>query len=159
MRKLSPKEVYEELSARGEYEEAYFDGVVVKQVLTMLKEDYAFARQIKQGKNPRWRVVFNAYYDILRELCDLLLLSKQQKSSNHQGVFAFIILNFPELEFDWELLEQVRKMRNESKYEGKDISVAMWKSIELHFELYISALKDALEKLLAEEGRGGRAEN
>lgn len=151
MRKLSPKEVYEELSARGEYEEAYFDAVVVKQVLIMLKDDYAFAQQIKKNKNPRWRVVFNAYYDIFRELCDLLLLSKQQKSSNHQGVFAFIILNFPELEFDWELLEQVHKMRNESKYGGKDINGVMWKSIELQFELYISALKNALEQLLTEE--------
>ncbi len=151
MRKLSPKEVYKELSTRGEYEEAYFDGVVVKQVLTMLRDDYAFARQIKQGKNTRWRVVFNAYYDILRELCDLLLLSKQQKSSNHQGVFAFIILNFPELEFDWELFELVRKMRNESKYEGKDISGIMWKSIELQLELYISALQKTLERLLEDE--------
>src|SRR3989344_2728681 len=151
MRKLSPKEVYEELSARGEYEEAYFDMVVVKQVLAMLKDDYTFAQQIKKGKNPRWRVVFNAYYDILRELCDLLLLSKQRKSGNHQGVFAFIILNFPGLEFDWELLEQIRKLRNESKYEGKDISSVMWKSIELQLELYISTLQKTLERLLEYE--------
>ncbi len=151
MRKLSPKEVYEELSARGEYEEAYFDVVVIQQVLAMLKDDYIFAQQIKTGKNPRWRVVFNAYYDILRELCDLLLLSKQQKSGNHQGVFAFIILNFPELEFEWELLEQIRKLRNESKYEGKDISLLMWKSIELQLELYISVLQKAAEELSMSE--------
>lgn len=150
MHKLSPKEVYEELSARGEYEEAFFDPLVVKQILVMLKDDYTFAQQMKKNKNIRWRVVFNAYYDILRELCDLLLLFKQQKTSNHQGVFAFITLNFPELEFDWELLEQIRKLRNESKYEGKDISGAMWKGIELRFELYISALQKTAEELLEE---------
>lgn len=150
MLKLSPKEVHDNLSSRGEYEEAHLDLGIIHQILTMLKEDYAFAQRIKKEKNPRWRVIFNAYYDLLRELCDILLLFKKQKSSNHQGVFALIILKYPELEFDWELLERIRTMRNESKYRGKDISQNQWKSVELQFDLYIKALISHIEEKLEE---------
>ncbi len=52
--------------------------------------------------------------------------------------------------FYWEILESIRKMRNESKYEGKDISQIMWKSIEIQLDLYISAVQKKVEELLQE---------
>ncbi|MBI2668381.1 hypothetical protein HYX14_00925 [Candidatus Woesearchaeota archaeon] len=144
------KKFYEHFEADGLYEESSLEREVVQQVLTMLQKDYEFAKQVRSEKSPRWRIIFNAHYDIFRELCDLLMLFNRKKTSNHQAVFAFIVVHFPPLEFDWEILECIRKMRNGSKYEGKDISPAMWKSIELQFDLYIVAVQKKVEELLQE---------
>ena len=78
------------------------------------------------------------------------MLFKRQKTSNHQGLFAFIILNFPELDFDWTFFETIRNMRNRNKYRGTDIREDMWKKIELQTGLYISTLKKEIEKRLKE---------
>lgn len=142
------EKVYGRSEADGLYQESDLERDVVQQVLTMLHQDYEFAKYLRGQDSPRWRIIFNAHYDIFRELCDLLLLFKERKTSNHQAAFAFIVIYFPELELDWEILESIRKMRNDSKYEGKDISIEMWKSIELTFELYISAVQKKVEELL-----------
>lgn len=144
------QKIYEHSEADGLYEESSLERDVVQQVLAMLQQDYKFAKQLRTDKSPRWRIIFNAHYDIFRELCDLLLLFKGRKTSNHQAVFVFIVIYFPELELDWEILESIRKMRNGSKYEGKDISLGMWKSIELQFDLYISAVQKKVAELLQE---------
>ena len=151
MHNLSPQEVYENLVAQGEYEEVAFEQEVVGSTFSMLVKDYAYVKTLKSEKNPRWRVIFNAYYDVLRELCDILLTFKKQKSGNHRGVFALVVIHFPSLELDWELLERMRNLRNASKYQGSDISTAMWKSVEMALELYISALQKEVEKRLNEK--------
>ena len=99
-------------------------------------------------ETPNWRVIFNIHYDVLRELCDQLMRFKKQKTSNHQGVFAFIILNFPELELGWPFFETIRNVRNQNKYRGTDITKEMWKQVEFQIDLYISTLKTELEKKL-----------
>src|SRR3989344_4021572 len=132
----SVENVYDDFITKGFYEEAQIDKAEILKVLMMKKEDFIFAQRWKQDKKASWRVIFNAYYDILRELCDQLIHFKSQKTSNHQAVFAFIAMHFPELELDWELLERIRIMRNDSKYRAADITQQMWKSIELTFELY-----------------------
>ncbi len=144
------QKVYERGEADGLYQESALERDVVQQVLVMLQEDYKFVKKVRTDKSPRWRIIFNAHYDIFRELCDLLLLFKERKTSNHQAVFSFIVVYFPQLDLDWEILESIRKMRNESKYAGKDISQIMWKSIELQLDLYISAVQKKVEELLHE---------
>src|SRR3989344_7627407 len=141
MLKLTAKEVYENSATQGLYEEAALDEEEVKKVLCMTLEDFEFAKRAKKDKNPSWRVIFNAYYDAFRELCDQLMRFKKQKSSNHQAVFAFIVSHFKELELDWELLEQIRNVRNNNKYKALDITLQMWKSVEMQFEIYITTLK------------------
>ncbi len=148
MFKTNPKEIYEDLVTKGVYEEAHLDKDEVKKVLAMAIEDYQFAKSIKKLDKTSWRVIFNAYYDVLRELCDQLMRFKNQKISNHQGLFAFITLNFKELELDWDFFESIRTIRNKNKYQGLDVSENMWKSVELQFDLYISTLYKSLETRL-----------
>jgi hypothetical protein len=71
---------------------------------------------------------------------------ERQKISNHQGLFAFIVLHFENLELDWNFLENIRTIRNRNKYQGLDISKIMWQSVELQFNLYISTIKKEIEK-------------
>ena len=83
--------------------------------------------------------------------CSQLIRFKRQKIGNHQGLFAFIVLKFQNLEFDWGFLERVRIIRNRNKYSGMDITKELWKEIELQFDLYISSLRKELERLLNEK--------
>ena len=39
-----------------------------------------------------------------------------QKTGNHQGLFAFIMLEFPELDMDWNFFESIRTIRNQNSY-------------------------------------------
>lgn len=142
----TPKEIYEDLATEGAYEEANLDKDEIIKIKTQCMEDYEFGKRLRKIENPNWRVIFNLNYDVLRELCTQLMIFKKQKISNHQGLFAFIILNFPELELDWNFFDLVRNIRNKNKYSGLDISKEVWKKVELQIDLYISSIKKEIEK-------------
>lgn len=148
-KELMPEEVYDRLATEGLYQEAHLDKDEVKKVFDMAIEDYECGKSLRKMTNPSWRVVFNIHYDVLRELSDQLMRFEKQKISNHQGLFAFIVLHFESLNLDWSFLEKIRTTRNKNKYEGVDISKQVWKQVELQFDLYISGLKKEIEKKLA----------
>lgn len=144
----TPEEVYDQCLAEGLYEEAGLDRDEVEKVVRLTSEDYEFGKSLRKVSNANWRVIFNIHYDVLRELCDQLMRFKKQKISNHQGLFAFIIIKFPELELDWRFFEEIRGVRNQNKYKGADITREMWKNAEFKIDLCISALKREIESLL-----------
>jgi hypothetical protein len=142
----TPEQVYDELITQGMYEEANLDKDEIKKVLKLTMEDYEYGKKLRQGKDANWRVIFNIHYDAIRELCDQMMRLKRQKISNHQGLFAFIILNYPELDLDWNFFEQIRNTRNKNKYVGEDITKQKWKELELKFDIYISTLNKEIQK-------------
>src|SRR3989344_1762644 len=144
-KELVPQQVYDKLATEGLYQEAHLDKDEVKKVLEMALEDYECGKTLRKMYNPSWRVVFNIHYDVFRELCDQLMRFEKQKISNHQGLFAFIVLHFDNLALDWNFLEKIRTTRNKNKYEGLDISKKIWELVELQFDLYISGLKKEIE--------------
>lgn len=146
MHKKTPEEVYESLSEGGEYEEAHLDKDEVNKVSSMALKDYESRKILENSKDPNYRVIFNISYDTLRELCDQLMRFKQQKVSNHQGLFAFIILNFKEFGFSWKFLEKIRTIRNQNKYKGEDITEEMWKEVKVEIDNYITKAKNYIEK-------------
>lgn len=148
LKKKTPKEVYEELLRKDQYEETVMDKDDVVKVITLAIEDYTYGKKLRSDKDANYRVIFNIHYDALRELCDQLMRFEKQKTSNHQGLFAFIVLNFPDLELDWNFFESIRTIRNQNKYQGRDITKEMWKQVELQFDIYISSLKKEIEQKL-----------
>jgi len=149
VKERTPEEVYEDFAAQGLYEEAGFDKDEVEKVKRLCVEDYEFGKKLRKLENPNYRVIFNINYDVLRELCSQLMRFKKQKISNHQGLFAFIALNYPEL--DWKFFEMIRNMRNQNKYTGLDIKEDMWKSVKVQMDLYISTIKKEIEKKINEK--------
>ena len=146
MPKKTAEKVYENLSRIGQYEEANLDLDIIRKSKTIAIEDYNYGKTLRNMEDKNYRIIFNINYDSLRELCDQLMRFKKQKISNHQGLFAFVILNFKELKLDWSFLENVRKIRNENKYEGKDITKEMWKEIEPEIDNYIIKINKHIEK-------------
>jgi hypothetical protein len=151
----TPEQVYDELATQGLYEEANLDKDVIEKVIRLAIEDYEFGKSLKKLDKPNWRIIFNTHYDVLRELCSQLMRFKGQKISNHRGLFAFVILNFPDLELDWNFFEAIRGIRNQNKYKGMDISKDMWGRVEFQVDLYISSLKKEIEKKLKELAKNG----
>lgn len=133
----------------GSYEEAHLDRDEISTLLSMVQSDYEYGKQLRTIPNQNWRVIFNIHYDAVRELCDILLRFKQQKISNHQGLFAFIILYFPDIECSWEFFEEIRTIRNHNKYLGTDISIDMWKKTQLEIDLTVSTLLKEIKKHLS----------
>lgn len=147
-REKTPEEIYDELVNQGFYEEANLDKDVIEKEYNMIIENYEYAKRLTKGDDPNGRVLFNIHYDVIRELCSLLMLFEKQKISNHQGLFAFIILNFKELDFDWNFLEKIRTKRNRNKYQREDITKEFWDSIKLQLNLYINSVKkDLINKI------------
>ncbi|MBU0614658.1 MAG: hypothetical protein KJ601_01045 [Nanoarchaeota archaeon] len=144
----SPEEIYDDLVEKGMYEEANIDKDEIQKIKRLATEDYEYGKMLRSTKTPNWRVIFNIHYDSLRELCDLLMVFKKQKTSNHQGLFAFITINYPELELDWHFFDTIRKARNQNKYMGLDISKEMWKDVEFHMDVYIKSINKEIERLL-----------
>ena len=142
----TPEQVYDELVTQGLYEEANLDKDEIQKVRKLTMEDYEYGKRLRQSKDANWRVIFNIHYDAIRELCDQLMRFKKQKISNHQGLFAFIIIYYSELELDWNFFEKIRVIRNKNKYVGEDISKERWREVELRFDIYISTLDKEIEK-------------
>lgn len=144
----TPEEVYDDLVTQGLYEDANLDKDEVEKVKRIAVEDYEFGKNLRKISKANWRVIFNIHYDVLRQLCDQLMRFKKQKISNHQGLFAFIILNFQGLDLDWSFFETIRNIRNQNKYRGEDITRDIWKKVGFQIDLYISTLKKEIERRL-----------
>ncbi len=54
------------------------------------------------------------------------------------------------MEFDWEIMETMRILRNAVNYEGKRIDSEQWSKLKLQFEIYINALRKVVEDKLEE---------
>lgn len=153
MKKKKPKEksareVYEELSAKGEYKVIHTDYNVIKTIRDLALNDKKAMDFFLKQKEKSFRIIYRDYYTILRELCDALMRFDGFKISNHQGCFAYICIKFPELKPDWNLLEEIRKTRNLNMYEGKDILEKDWNSIEEGIKSHISLIKAEIDKKL-----------
>lgn len=148
MREKTAEEVYNQFLADGEYKITDKDTAVVKKMKTTALENAEYIEFLLKQKIINWRIIYTLYYDVLRELCEALIKCDGIKISNHQGCFAYICIKFPDLELDWNFFERIRTTRNRNKYEGGDISRSDWKTIEIQIRLYVSTLKQALEKKL-----------
>ena len=98
--------------------------------------------------DPRWMKVYTDYYEALRILVEALLQFDKLKIDNHQCQFACLCKTYPQLQFDWNFLEEIRFKRNRAHYYGEKISHEDWEKAKLRFNLYVTALKKEIEKRL-----------
>jgi hypothetical protein len=67
-------------------------------------------------KAREWMSVYSLSYDALRILSEALLVSDRLDATNHQCLFAALVMRFPGLELSWDFLERVRTKRNGLDY-------------------------------------------
>ncbi|MCK5283309.1 MAG: hypothetical protein KAK00_07915 [Nanoarchaeota archaeon] len=103
-----------------------------------------------EQKSKNYSFVFTERYDILRKLIDSFLLFDKVRISNHQCSNAYLCVNHPKLEIDWQILETARIIRNNINYKGRIVASELWKEYAFKFEIYIKALTNEVEKKLKE---------
>ena len=95
-----------------------------------------------------WTFIFREHYESLRSLIEAYLLFDGITANNHQCKNAYLCFKHPELELNWEFLETIGLKRNAINHRGQFLKHADWKSLNLNFELHISALRKEIEKKL-----------
>ena len=126
----------------------------IRTMLTLSLRDWQGVKNwiTKSDKDgPEWNGIFKLHYDVLHQLAEAFLLFSRMKIKTHECLFAYLCEKHPELEFDWNFLEDVRKKRNRSVYYGEPITYSVWKRAELQINLYISTLKKLVEEKLKTE--------
>ncbi len=114
--------------------------------LTIALEDLESAKDAVAKK--RWNSAYKIYYDVLHQLAEAFLLCDNVKSRNHQCLFTYLCVKYPELELNWDFLEKVRTKRNGIHYYGTLVTSKDWKEAALQFQLYIDMLtKKVKEKI------------
>lgn len=108
------------------------------------------SRDMYEKKTKDCAFIFRDNYEILRTLIDAFLLFDKVKADNHQCSNAYLCTKHSKLDFDWNILESMRILRNGINYEGKTVDVEKWNQFKLQFEIYTSTLKREIEKKLEE---------
>jgi len=98
----------------------------------------------KKSKNFTFTLCDN--YSIIRMLIDALLYFDKVHIHNHQCSNAFICIKRPELEFDWDILETIRILRNGAEYEGRKISEEQWNQVKTQLTIYIKSLMQLVKE-------------
>jgi hypothetical protein len=153
MRKLkSLEEVYDVCAADGFFNEDHnLNSQKVKDLIENADTSIASANLIIKAIDKRdkcWMNVYIDYYEALRMCAEAFLHINHMKISNHQCLFAYLCVKFPELDLDWNFFEKVRIKRNGASYYGEKINYEDWKAAELQIKLYISTLKKEIDKRL-----------
>lgn len=89
------------------------------------------------------KIIFENFYDALRDFCDSLLALDGFKSYSHQASIVYLL----ESGFDISVIEefdQLRYKRNSSKYYGKSVS---FEDVEQIKDFYLKN-KDKFENIL-----------
>lgn len=121
---------------------------LIKSIFNVAKTDLDTAD--KWAKNApkwggEWNAIFKLYYDVLHGFSEALMYFDQMKSRTHECLFVYLCNRHPELELNWDFLEEVRTKRNGIHYYGNPVNYKDWNKIELQMRLHIQALKRAVE--------------
>lgn len=91
-----------------------------------MQERIKDALELDAGKFPK--MVFESFYDALRDFCDVILAMEGYKSYSHEASIAYLSKKGFDIVFISEL-DQFRYKRNGSKYYGVKVSVEDAKAI------------------------------
>ena len=81
MREKTAEEVYDELTAQGEYKIIKEDIEIIKKMRKTALENAEYIEFLLKQKIINWRIIYTLYYDVLRELCESLIQYNRFKIS------------------------------------------------------------------------------
>jgi hypothetical protein len=124
----------------------------VRKMLLLVESNKTVAQKSAEDANEKsvtWNTIYNLHYDVLRELVEAFLVFDFVKIINHKCLFAYLCIKHPDLDFNWEFFEKIRRNRNGINYYGQLVSYEDFKDVEMQLNLYVSTLKKEIEKKLS----------
>jgi len=149
----SIKGIFQACTAEGSFTPlAKIDTDQIRAMFDVAIVDFETVKEWSQKaakESGQWNAIYKLAYDVLHTLSEAFLVFDKIKARTHECVFVHLCQQHAELEFDWNFFEKVRTVRNRSIYYGNPASYHQWNEIELQINLYITALKKAIETKLA----------
>jgi uncharacterized protein (UPF0332 family) len=90
-------------------------------------------------------IIATDYYEVLKELLVALLLKNGLKSDNHECLISFFKHNFPQYEYEAQIMHALKNVRNRVSYDGIFVKEEYINSNKLEFEHIIKLLHGILE--------------
>ncbi|NQU78426.1 hypothetical protein HQ545_01525 [Candidatus Woesearchaeota archaeon] len=84
--------------------------------------------------------IVEGYYEILKELLVALLLKNGLKSRNHQCLITYFYREYPDHEFEANLISRMSYLRNRLDYYGEAIDVSFYSKNKEDIEKIIGLL-------------------
>lgn len=89
-------------------------------------------------------VIAADYYEIIKELLVALLIKNGLKSDNHECLISFFKEKFPNLDYETNIIHNLKNVRNRTTYDGVFVKKDYINSNKLEFEHIIKLLKKSL---------------
>ena len=98
---------------------------------------------IKSNKatNDNISFIVENYYEIIKELLIALLLKNGLKSSNHQCLISYFYKEYPDYEFEVNIISQMSYLRNRLNYYGEKIDFGFYDKNKVEFIKLIDLIK------------------
>jgi len=90
-------------------------------------------------------IIATDYYEVIKELLTALLLKNGLKSDNHECLISFLKNRFPEMEYEVNIIHQLKDVRNRVSYDGIFVKKEYILLNKLEFESIISEIRRLLD--------------
>ena len=151
-REKTPQEALEECFSDGrilEREDVDIPTVRRAFELALTRRDAASVLlKTMDRKSKFWSVIYSMYYEVVRDLTDIVVRFDKKNITNHRCLFAWMCSHHDLL--DWAFCERIRTKRNGIHYHGEPASYDDWKEVEIQINLAITTLAREIERRLAE---------
>ena len=109
---------------------------------SMLKMCSVRMKFVKKQKinNEIASIIAENYYEIVKELLTALLLKKGLKSDNHECLISYLKENYPNYEYEINLIYELKNIRNRISYDGLFVDKDYLIKNKLEFENIIKIL-------------------
>ena len=74
--------------------------------------------------------IIEGYYEVIKELLVALLLKNGLKSKNHQCLISYFYKEYPDHEFEANLISNLSYLRNRLNYYGESIDISFYQKNE-----------------------------
>ena len=121
-----------------------------KELFAFSQHKLSFWKEVEEKAQKYPSLFIEGYYEIIKELIVAILAVDGWKCSNHECLFSYISEKKPELELDFEYLNELRKLRNKIDYHGTKVSTNLLELNKLKIQVTIKTLIAYVKKRVAD---------
>ena len=119
--------------------EVSIDKDKINSILKMCSVRLKFAKK-QEINDETASLITEDYYETIKELLTALLLKNGLKSNNHECLISYFKKNYPEYEYETNIVHELKNIRNRINYDGFFIEKQYLVKNKLEFEHIIELL-------------------
>jgi len=111
----------------------------IDSILKMCSARFKFVKKQEIDKETA-SIITENYYEIIKELLTALLLKNGLKSDNHECLISYFKKNYPNYEYEINIIYELKNIRNRISYDGMFVDKQYLIKNMLEFEHIIKIL-------------------